>query len=268
MNTIITYKGKNLTMNTFMSRFACETEAEAIRLAGLLVKQGKASIDRKLTEEEEIVERAIKNQNHIDLADELDAEYTASAIRNREVRNEDVDLLSFTLDFNTTINAMGFEDWIYQAIGPDVEVSMKTKRGAISLEIENVSALECAKITNRYKTDRTVGAVVNATDKGLNAVTGAVNYTATNVIAPVATMAGRGVMNIGKGLATTLIKTGTGLLNSGAQAVRETKVALDTDEEMIRAKRELTSTKNSLASFTRNKLDKRNRAGGSGITFK
>ena len=268
METILTYKSKNLSMVDFKERFACVSDEDAITLAGLMVKQGKASINRKLTSEQELVEEVMRRQNTVDVANDLDAEYAGNAVRNRNIKNSDMDMLSITLDFDTSLNAMGFENWIYQAIGGDVDISLISKRGAVSLDINNISPIEYSTISRRYTADKTVDTIVRTTDKGVGMVTGAINYGATNVIAPVATMAGRGVMNIGKGLVTTLVKTGTGLFNSGATAVKETKIALDTDPEMIKAKRELCETRSTLTSFARNKLDSRNRGGGRGITIK
>ena len=61
-------------------------------------------------------------------------------------------------------------------------------------------------------------------------------------------------MNLGKGLFHTSIKVGAGLVNATSKAVADTKVAMATDTELLKAKKELVDAKDSAVSFFRRKL--------------
>jgi hypothetical protein len=69
-------------------------------------------------------------------------------------------------------------------------------------------------------------------------------------------------MNLGKGLVHATAKVGAGLVNSGSKAIADTKVALATDTEMIRAKKELVDAKDSVVSFFKGKLNKNRKRSG------
>ena len=266
MESKLLCKGVIMTMEDFKTKYSLPDDNMTITMAELLIKQGKISESVSTTAEEDEIITAIKRNMSIETGEQIADENLSAQVLARETKNQTMTLQNIELDFANSLEANKFEDWCYNKGMYDTGVI--NRRGAISLSIENISPLEFSDISKKYNAEKYVKAVVSTTDKAVTFTTDTVNKLATDVVAPVATIAGKGVLNIGKGLAQTIIKTGTGLFNSGANAVRDTGTALKYDEDMIKAKRELAETRNGLMSWGRTKLDKRNRAGGSGIRVK
>lgn len=252
MNTILLIKGKKYTMEAFMTKFAITDENKAVQYANLLVKKGKASIYSATSDEEDLISKLDEEQAFIDMMNQLEAEEHASLQAKREELKEDVDLVSIALTFKTSAEACTAENWITSIGIEDTEISMK--KGAIKLIVRNITPQEYTKIATRYQLEKAINTTVDATGKALVGATDAVNYVATKVVAPTAKIAGEAGMNLGKGLFHTSVKVGAGLVNATSKAVTETKVAMATDTELLKAKKELVDAKDAAVSFFRRKL--------------
>lgn len=252
MNTILLIKGKKYTMEAFMSKFAITDEAKAIQYATLLVKKGKASVYSATSDEESLISKLDQEQAFIDMMNQLESEEYSSVQAKREELKEDVDLVSISLSFKTSAEACAAENWISSLGIEDTEISMK--KGAIKLIIRNITPQEYTKIATRYQLEKAINTTVGMAGKTIVGATDAVNYLSTKVVAPTAKIAGEAGMNLGKGIFHTGVKVGAGLVNATSKAVTDTKVAMATDTELLKAKRELIDAKDSAVSFFRRKL--------------
>ena len=263
METVLKIKGKKYTMQEFMNKYGILSELKAISVAQAMVKQGKISIVKHATEEEQEIENVLNHETITSIADMIDAEEEASRFATREAIKEESDLVSIKLSFNTSIEATSAQAWVESLGIHDSEISIKS--GQISLIVRDITPNEYSKIARKYQTEKAVKKTVDIASKAVNGTTNAVNYGLTHVVAPTAKIAGEAGMNLGKGVIQTGAKVGAGLVNAGSKAITDTKVALATDPEMIKAGRELIEAKNTLMRFVRGKLDKSKKK--SGIEF-
>lgn len=260
MNTILIIKGKKTTMEEFKTRFGIDTDEKAIQMAQILVKKGNAIVHVEKSEEQEVLSKLEADALLASIVDQLDSEeYSAQQAKREELKSE-VDLVSIKLSFASSAEAASAESWINSLGVEDTEITMK--KGAISLIVRDITPQEYTKIATKYQLDKALDTTVKVASKALVGTTNAINYTATKVVAPTAKIAGEATMNLGKGLVHATAKVGAGLVNSGSKAIADTKVALATDTEMIRAKKELVDAKDSAISFFKRKLNKNRKRSG------
>lgn len=260
MNTILIIKGKKTTMEEFKTRFGIDTDEKAIQMAQILVKKGNAIVHVEKSEEQEVLSKLEADALLASIVDQLDSEeYSAEQAKREELKSE-VDLVSIKLSFTSSAEAAQAESWINSLGVEDTEITMK--KGAISLIVRDITPQEYTKIATKYQLDKALDTTVKVASKALVGTTNAINYTATKVVAPTAKIAGEATMNLGKGLVHATAKVGAGLVNSGSKAIADTKVALATDTEMIRAKKELVDAKDSAISFFKRKLNKNRKRSG------
>ena len=260
MNTILIIKGKKTTMQEFQARFGIESEEKAIQMAQILVKKGNAVVHVEKSEEQDLLNKLEADALLASIVDQLDAEEYSAQQAKREENKSDVDLVSIKLAFSSSADAAQAETWINSLGIEDTEITMK--KGAISLIVRDITPQEYTKIATKYQLEKAVNSTVDVAGKALRGTTNALNYTATNVVAPVAKIAGEAGMNLGKGLFHTSVKVGAGLVNAGARAVEDTKVAMATDTELIKAKKELIDAKDNLVSMFRRKIGSNRRRSG------
>jgi hypothetical protein len=260
MNTILIIKGKKTTMEEFKTRFGIETDAKAIQMAQILVKKGNAVVHIEKSEEQDLLDKLEADALLASIVNQLDTEEYSAEQAKREQAKADTDLVSIKLAFTSSAEAAQAETWINSLGIEDTEITMK--KGAISLIVRDITPQEYTKIATRYQMDKAIDSTVKVASKALVGTTNAINYTATKVVAPTAKIAGEATMNLGKGLVHASMKVGAGLVNSGSKAITDTKVALATDTEMIRAKKELIDAKDSAISFFKRKLNKNRKKSG------
>lgn len=262
--TKLKVKNKTISMQEFMDMYALTTMDQAIATATVLIKQGKISVSNtKVDEFKEEIERAIEKESIHAVVHAINTEEQAYKNAQRDKMAQDIDLVSIGLAFKTTIEACSAETWINSLGIKDTEISIKS--GAIVLKVKDITPQEYTKIARKYQIENTLKNGVELTGKALNSVTGAINYTATEVIAPVAKLAGEAGMNIGKGIVHTGIKVGAGLVNSGAKAYEDTVTAVTTDAEMLRATEQLKDAGDTMKRFFKSKFG--NKAKRNGIEF-
>lgn len=251
-NSVIVLKNKKYTMEAFKEKFGFDDLKLTIAMAEEFVSQGKAIEYKSQTGEDTILEDVNKEFLFKQMVEQLDKEEDnyKKAIRNEKA--SDSDLLNIGLKFKTSIEAGKAEEWINSLNIEDTSITIQ--KGVITLKVSNITPEEYAKISRKYQMDKAIDNGVDMASKAINGTTDAINYTATQVIAPVAKIAGEAGLNVAKGITHTAIKTGAGLINSASKAVVDTKNALATDSEMLRAKRELNDAKNTITSFFKKKF--------------
>lgn len=260
LETIVNYKGKTMTVEELGKKFGAKTEEGIIIAVNILISKKYAYVVDNKTDEENLLEELIDEDEILRRASEIEKEEDESLQASRRKELEDVDALKIKLTFPTTLEAQAFEDKVI-AMGIE-EVSVVSKRGEISLIIEDITPAEYTKVARLYSMEKGVKTAVNAVSKGANSLTDAVNYGATNLVAPTAKIAGEVVMNLGKGLFQTFTKAGAGFVNAGGKAIRDTKVELSTDSELIKAKAEFRAGANGIKNAVREKRNKRRRSSG------
>lgn len=258
--------GKTMNMAEFADKFGLDlTNIElVISMAGVLQKQGKLTVVEKTTKEEDLINQANKTEIFQQTVEKMEEEREEAEQTKRESKKADCDTVSFELIFSTTIDAQRFEDWIRDKLRIK-SVSSCRENGINKVKVLDVTPSEYSKISAKYTAEKAINASVNYTDKAVTNVTEGVNYMASEVVAPVAKIAGKGAMNLGKGLFHTSLKVLGSLVNNGAKAIEETKYELQTDEELIRAQNQLLNAKHAVARGLRKKMDKT--SGGSGINI-
>lgn len=251
------------TMESFMEKYKVPTMDEAILIANVLVKQGKAVIVSKISDEQQLIIDAIAREDKNNVVNAINQEEEEHKAFLREQSTIDNDLVKISLNFATTHEALTAENWINNLGIEDTE--LKVKKGVVSLIISDITPQEYSKIARQYQTEKAIKTTVDMTSKVFNNTTDAVNYGLTKVVAPTAKIVGEAGMNLGKGLIHTTAKVGSGLINSGAKAVTDTKFALETDPEMLRASKELRDAKDTMKSFFKSKLAQSKKRSGINI---
>lgn len=259
-NTILMIHGKKVSMDKFQESYGIDTMDRAIELAEIMVKKGRATVYSKTSEEDAIIEMLEKEEEFSNLLDAIDEEESAHEQYVRAKRAEDVDLTSIRLSFKNSADASKAEYWVNGLGINDTEISIKN--GQVALVVRDITPIEYAKIARRYQADKVIGNTVDLASKTVTSTTDALNYGLTNIVAPTAKIAGQAGMNIGKGVIHTGMKVGAGLVNSGSKAIEETKVAMTTDLEVLRAKKELVDAKDKTLSFFRRKMNSAKKRSG------
>lgn len=249
-NDKITYQNKTYTVEDFMNICGATSIENTIEIIEVLIKKGKAKLVVTETEQDKIKKLLEKEEVH-NIVQALEEEELNHTKAKREEKAENVDLISIELDFKTTMEALQAQTWINSLGIEDTEIRIKK---SIVLYVSNITPQEFTKIARKYNTDRILQNGVEITGKALDTLTGAVNYTATNIVAPTAKLATKAGMDIGKAVVHTSTKIGAGVINSGVQTARELSIAMATDAEMLKAKSELKNASDTILRAFKNKF--------------
>ena len=248
----IIVNGKTCTIPEFMEKFGLDDMDEALLIVEKLVQTGKARIPENISKDTEMLKDAKEKVEFDNIVNAIEAEEEANKKYLREQSIKDKDVMDISLDYATTLEATKAEAEINAMGIEDTEITLK--KGAILLVIRNISQEEYVKIAKSYQRNKAISNVVNVTDKAFTSATDAINYGAENVVAPMAKIAGKAGMNIGKGLVHAGLQVGAGLVNNGAKAINETKIELATDKELLKAKKQLANAKDTILGFARKKF--------------
>mgnify|MGYP006998071714 CR=1 FL=1 len=265
-NSIVKYKGgKKYTLTELAGMAGVDplNNEQVMALANILLKRGDITIIDERSKFEKNMDSVAQEEIFNSFVESIDKEEEYNQDRIRKTNLENNGSHTFSLDFITTLDATHFKNWI-NSLGIKEVAIITDDNNAIKLYVQNVTPQEYTKIVTRYKAENVIHNTMNITNKAVNNTTNAVNYGLTNVIAPTAKIVGEAGMNIGKGLFHTGLKTMAGLINSGAKAVVDTKIALATDPECLRAQNQLIETKNALKRTINSRINNSNY--GSGIT--
>lgn len=269
LNSKVKYKGKTYYVSELAEILMldlADTEG-VIATINSLIRTGYAVPVVNQTKEDEILDKVQKESAFQAVVGMIEDEEAQVKFNKREQKKAESDLVSFKLNFNTTLEGQKFCQWLMEIGIPETsfELNKDMLSGAIKLMLKEVTTNESAKIINKYKAEHIIAQTVDIADKAVTKTTDSVNYVASEVVAPVAKIAGTGVLNLGKGLFHTAFKVGAGLINSGAKAVVETKTAMATDPELLKAQNQLINAKNTVRRTVAEKMSKS--GGGSGIEF-
>lgn len=264
MNSMVKINGgKSLNMVEFADKLGLDilNPTVVISTANLLQRRGQLTVVENKSKEEKLLDSAVGEYAFQEAVNNIAREEEAHKTDVRNQKKADTDTHTIKLSFTTTLEATKFETWVNN-LGVD-ETSQIIKGGAIKLLIENITPNEYVKITTKYKAELAINKTVNTTSKLINGTTNGINYGMSEVVAPVAKIAGEAGMNLTKGLFHTGMKTLAGLVNSGAKAIDDTKMALISDPDCLRATSQLIDAKNTIKRGVNSKLN--SKGFGSGI---
>ena len=265
VNDKIKFKQKTYSVPELAEKIGLDLTDMSVVLATLniLERQGKISIVDNSTPEETMVEDAIKQSVFQDtIVGKIRAEEENEQLLRRKKKLDEVDHVSISLTFYQTLQAQKFNNWLNMNGINTTKLNQDLETGEIELIVKDITPAEYTVISNKYTAENVINKTVDVADKTIKKTTDSVNYMASEVVAPVAKIAGKGAMNLAKGLFHTGVKVGASLLNSGIQAVEETKIAMATDPELLKASDQLLNAKNAIA---RRVTKQKNKMGGSGI---
>lgn len=255
----IVYQNKTYTVEEFMTVCGASSIEETISVIEILMKKGKAQLPKNNTPQDEIAKIVEKEEIH-NIVQAIETEEYSYQQAKREEALSNVDLISIELDFRTTTEAMNAEEWI-NSLGIET-TEIKIVKRSIVLHVSNITPQEFTKIARKYNTDKVLRNGVELTGKALDSLTGAVNYTATNIVAPTAKLATKAGMDIGKAVVHTGVKVGAGVVNAGMQTAKELAKSMATDTEMLKAKSELKNASDTVMRMFKSKFGAKN---GNGI---
>lgn len=259
-DSIITIKGKRYSVEDFMTKYGVPTEVQAMELMTKAVTKGKATIYNSAEADEDFIASLEDNIQFDKIINQIEQEEFESNVADRNAKAEEVDLVNIKLTFETSQLAVEAEMWI-NSLGI-MNTKIEIEKGVIALIVRDITPSEHTKIATKYQLEKALNKTVKVAGKTVTNTTNTINYVATKVVAPTAKIAGEAGMNLGKGLVHTTAKVGAGLINSGSKAIADTQVALATDTEMIKAKKELIDAKDSLVSFFKKKTGANRRRSG------
>lgn len=247
MNSVVKISGgKSMTMPEFADKFGLDllNPQLVIQTAMILQKRGQLTIAVNESKEEKILNQAMGEEAFQNIVEGINSQEEAHKQRIREAKLQETDSHSFALNFVTGLEATKFKAWVTSLGIEDTKLTQDLETGAVRLEIRNVTPGEYVKITNKYKADMAINKGMQATNNVVNGATNMTNYALTNVVAPTAKIAGEAGVNLAKGIFHTGLRTIAGLVNSSAKAIEDTKFAIATDPECLRAASTLIDTKN------------------------
>ena len=255
--------GKSMNMFDFADKYGFDINNpdEVLYYAGLLQKQGKLTIKSETSKEQDLINKAIKEEEFQQKASDVQDEQDFYKKNLRDEKASNSDLVGIALRFTTSLEAENFELYVKSLNIENTEISKRN--GVVKLFIKDITPEEYNKIKMKYKAEIAIDKTVNTANKAVNNTTNAVNYLATEVVAPVSKIAGEGAINITKGLVHTGVKVFAGLINSSAKAITDTKNSLATDPELIKASNQLINAKNATKRSIRKMADKK--MGSNGI---
>lgn len=242
-------KGKVYTVQQFADKFS----QGDLSVAELAISQLEAKGDiiwldlKDPTEEYErkIFESATKEQSLVMQANLHDTyNEQAKAFERQQKRENRAVYKGYFLLFPDLGKAQEFELWVNQDLRLETEISLKS--GQPKLNIYNLTDAELNLINRKYKAESTIQKAVGTVDKIASGATGAVDYTATKVVAPIVQVGAKAGVSILGTVAKTGAKTLGTLVTAVALGSRQCVKEIKTDEDVLKASRELINTKDSI----------------------
>lgn len=230
----------------------------------MLIEQGTMQVRTSTTKEEELINKAVRQQASKDLAQEIYAQEELEKDFRLEQRREGkltYDEVEF--EFGTLSSAQEFAKEINNLSVAHEIIIRDNKYIAIA---KSITEKDLNKLSLSYKAQKTVTKTLDFVDRTASGAVGTVNYTAEKVLVPTVTVATKASVGIAQTLAMTTVKSASTILTGLFRGVKSTASEMKTDSDVIKAKYELINTKEE---FLRNVNNKRaGSMGGSGITIK
>lgn len=262
----IIFLNKKMTVTDFAERYL-EEGADIKKINDtieVLIRKGQVKVPRLTqTKEEKIMEKVAKEEIIREAGVHAYAEEEHAKDRKHDVKTQDRQHYDkMTLEFPTYKEALDFSDWVKQEVR--VKALVLTDDGIYQVMCLNITDLDVKKIKNRYNLTKAGNAVNNTVIKTQETLNDTIEFTAKKVLSPLTKATTAGIFGVVKSTIGFVARTGSGVVTSGAKAMRDTAHDLTTDPEILKAAKELIDTKDSVKRTISNKTGF---SGGNGITL-
>lgn len=245
------FKGAEYTFDTFTKQHAGgdESVSEAM-LAVLESKSMIVFIDSEIkTKQDLAVEKALKELGIVQAGDEIDAikennkDYEHYKKSENRLKYEQAEY-----DFADIYKAQEFE--LYAQKETRLSTSIMTKNNIHTVFVYELTDMDLTKLNRKYKLENTVDKTIDvSTDVAMMASKG-VDYASKKVLAPVVQVVARSGASILKTSLSALVKTGSTLISSTYQGVKEASHEISNDAQFKIASRDLVHLKDDLRKAT------------------
>lgn len=242
----IKFAGKILMLEEFAERFYRGDLDTALEQLALLVEQGRASIIYPAKDKGvEQIEKANTQQEFYDKVEEVyndeDRERAFKLAQKREGR---LTYKAVDFAFPTQTKAKAFKQNV-DALNLESQMFLN-EDDTITLQVKNITDADLNKLQLLYKTEKAVQNTLKAVESGASKATEVVDYTANKVVVPVVAVGAKAGVGVLKTLTKTTAKTASTLLTSLSHGVKQTTKELKNDADLLKAKKELLSVKDSV----------------------
>lgn len=245
MDSIIKFHGSRYTIQEFAAKFEIASELDALATAQTLVDKGKAQLEVNRTKEQKTFEKVADeenwtaNANQHDMYVEAGKDFAADQKREGRARYPEVEV-----DYPHLLKAQEHQTLFLKnlRLRPD-QVEVRIQVNLVKLVFKDITDAELNYITRTYKSDKAVGAALGFLESGVGKATGAIDYTATRIAAPMAQIGARAGVSIFKSVASTIAKVSSSALVAATQGAKAAAHEIKNDPDVLRAGRELLEVK-------------------------
>lgn len=232
------------TIEEFANDFCNGNTDKAFKSISQLTKRGDINLTLNETTQEKILE---KNQEEESIKDQVNAfedeeektkDYLAKQARQGYNIYEEIQI-----EFPNYSRASKAQEWIAENLR--VTDTSIIQGIPCVLVINNIAHNEYVKLTRYYKTCNIVNKTNAIANKAIDSTTKAIDVGAKEIIAPTLKIATKATVGITKSLASVTMRAGAGIINETSKGVSNIIKETKEDEELIRAKNNLTNFKNS-----------------------
>lgn len=246
-DTPIKALGKIMTFGRFASIYTDNDLESAVNMFELLVKKGNANIIDTRSKDEKFMEKLLAEEAVVAMGNAVEEFEHERKVNSQKFKNEGrLTYPEIQIQYPDFLSASQAEQFYQkELLLEDTEV---TKKGGICyLIVRDITDNQLNFINATYKRDRVVAGAMNLTEKGVDNIVGAVDYTAKNVLSPAFKIGAKGAIGLIKSLTGVVARTGATVVTSTTKGAKETIEYLRDDEEVIKAGKDLINTKDSIS---------------------
>lgn len=244
---VVFFAGKKMTIAEFLENYGLEKESdETIQIViERLVKKGKLRI---LEQEEQSLKAFEQVHKELDLEAriaEMEAEadraeaYALERKREGKLTYEEVEI-----DFPTKPLAIEFFEFCRNKLRLEAEVHQVDDK--FVLTVYNITESELSAIKRRKNFVKAGEVVFKTTDKIADSAVSAASFAAEKVVVPAAKATLKTALGLTKSLAKTGAQVGSTLITSTTKSSRTMAKELATDEDVLKAKKDLIDAKDAV----------------------
>lgn len=243
----LNFKGSILTFEQFTEKYANGNQNEATAIVETLIRKGNIKlVDKASSKQDLAIKQADKEEIIRLMADEIDAQEEQRKDFKADIKRQDrLTYQEAEIQYPNQFKAAEAELYFKEKLRLK-ETEIRVRNGICYLVVKNVTDAELNYINRVYTADNVIKAGVDLANKGAESMVGAVDYTAKKIVTPVVEIGAKTSMGLLRALTGTLVKTGATIVNAGSQSIKQTARDIQLDPDIIRARRELTNTKDDL----------------------
>ena len=257
--SVVQVKGNAYTVQQFANKYSDGNLEQAISLIEVLIKKGSAkTVEPGVAKENKAINNALTEETISALAVFIEQEEENAKDSKAEKKREGrLTYPEVEIEYPSHMEAIQAEErYIAELRLKNTEV--KSKNGRHLLVVYDITDAEMNYINRTYTVDKVVQSSIGVVNTGVEKLTGAVDYTAKNVLTPITKVGAKGVGALFKTVTSTVARTGATVITATKEGVTKTAKELREDTEVIKASRDLIDTKDAIKRKVSN-------IGGSGV---